>query len=230
MAVTVEASSLVQASALCPCPASLTLAGFSPTGADRFAVISVSIQPRCITVTTVSRAGDTPTFIARNNCAVACTNVELWRIINPVTGAVNVVINFSCSPAGVAAAVINYNGVCPTTPNDTPLTNSSCNATSSSITPTTTANEYVHDLIGVGCPSCPPAITTGANQTRRLNFTDCCGVVHANSDQDGVDGGVMSWTWNCAAGMNHIAMNINDAVVGGVPEHKPLIVNEGAMI
>ena len=66
-------------------------------------------------------------------------------------------------------------------------------------------------MINVPCPSCPPTIAVGANQTRRLDFNDCCGTSHGSSDQDGADGGAMSWSWSCSAGLSHLAMNINDA-------------------
>ena len=229
MAVTVEGGSHVQANAACPCPPELTLAGFTPTGCCRYAIIAVGIQPGCITVSGVTRTGDTPEFIQRQNCP-PCTNVELWRITGPVTGAADVVVTFSCVPAGVGASVINFNGVCQTDPDDVPLSAGLSCQTSSSLTPTTTTNEYVTDVINVLCPACPPVINVGANQTRRLDFDDGCGISHGSSDQDGADGGAMSWSWAQSAMGNHLAMNINDAPVGGPVAQKHLIVNVGAMI
>lgn len=229
MVVTVEAGSLIQNNAACPCPASLTLAGFTPTGNCKFAIIAVSIQPGCNSVTSITRTGDCPVLIRRQACP-ACTAVELWKIENPVAGAVDVVINLSCSPAGVAAAVINFNGVCPTTPHDTELVNGFFCVTSDTLTPTTSADDYLTDVINAICPACPAVINVGANQTRRLDHNDDCGVAHGSSDQDGADGGAMSWSWDCVATGNHIAVNINATPpVGGI-EIYPHIVNIGAMI
>ena len=233
MAVTVEGGSHVTGNAACPCPATLTLTGFSPTGCCRFAVIAVGLQPGCITVSSMTRTGDTganaPTFIQRQNCP-PCTNVELWKILQPGTGANDIVINFSCSPAGVGASGINFNGVCQTTPNDTPLNVGGC-ATSSSLSPTTTADEYVTDVINVICPACPPTITSGANQTRRLNHNDNCGISNGSSDEDGGSGGAMTWSWVCTGARNHLAMNINNAA-GCAPVRSTFefVVNPGAII
>ena len=69
------------------------------------------------------------------------------------------------------------------------------------------ADDFVFD-----CMRSPGgAITEGASQTAQWNIA-AGGERGGGSTQDGVDGGVMSWSWSGAAGVAHTACRIPNAV------------------
>ena len=180
----------------------ITLIGFNPSGANRFAFIGIAMFKSNTTVSSVTRTGDTPVFIGRRaNTTDNQITVEIWKIVAPVTGSANVVINLSQSDR-VTAFVINYNGVDQTTPNDA-FQSDIGKAINPSLNVTSETGDFVTDVVGIKETN----LTVGAGQTLRMsqNEEDLRG---RGSDETGSATVTMSWSGSSGA-WAHGAININ---------------------
>lgn len=187
------------------------------TGSDLVLVCGISLDAG-LTVTSVSWDADgvNEAFLQLTNAAQdnpAVAHVDIWYLVGPsvATGASEVGVVASAKAQNIAGA-ITFLGA--TTPD---------NATGSVPDGVTSVSDTVS---GVGAddfafdvfrsPGSSP--TEGANQTAQWNQT-AGGGQGAGSTQDGVDGGVMSWSWASAADVAHSACRIPAAAAAADPPH-----------
>src|SRR2546427_11416651 len=94
--------------------------------------------------------------------------VSIGKLVNPATGANNVVVTLSAA-TNVKGGATSWSNVDQTTPVGTAATN-----TGSSLTPSVTvasaAEEIVHDVIGTNVDQDEGAVTVGAGQTETGNI------------------------------------------------------------
>jgi len=180
------------------------------TGADLVLVVGTSTDA-AVTITSVAWDGDgvneSLTFLRRDdNIGDAIT--EIWYLVGPsvATGSSEVNVVASAKAQNIAGA-ITFTGA--TTPDN--ATGSVPDAVES-VSDTVTgvgSDDFVFDVLR--SPGNAP--TEGANQTAQWNLATG-GERGAGSTQDGVDGGVMSWSWSGAVGVAHTACRIPTAGAG----------------
>ena len=181
----------------------LTLSAFSPTGSDRCAFILITHFDSGANVTSVTRTGDTPVFVGRRTTG-GDNVVEIWKIVAPVTGSADVVITWDTADDN-SAAIINYNGVDQTTPNDTFVSQIGTSA-NASFNVTSETDDYVIDVIA----------TTEADPVEDGSqvrvFKQMPGDHdNAGSDEAGATTVTMSWTNGGGKDWAQGAVNINQA-------------------
>ena len=119
---------------------------------------------------------------------------QIWYLLDPPTGANNVVVTSSVS--FTLATVVGANswyGVNSDTPFGT-LVGANGSDTTPTVTVTTAATEEIMDVVAVDGDR---TMAEGASQTERWDASQTDGsniIAGASSTQDGVNGGVMSWT------------------------------------
>lgn len=114
----------------------------------------------------------------------------LYYLLNPASGAHDVVISGSANFGRVCAGAHSWSGAHST---QSPQTQTgSGTGTTPSITVGTASGELIVDVLGIAFTS-GDTLTVGSNQTERGKITGGA-TTGASSSQDGADGGVMSWT------------------------------------
>jgi len=160
-------------------------------------------------VSTVAYGGVSLTFLLRQ--IEGDRNwTELWHLTSePVVQTANVVIVTDVADDDLIAGVIVYNGVDQTTPLDTAV-----GTIGTTANPTINVTSEVDDLV-FDSVSGALALTVGAGQTQRHNIDGGGGRTDgASSDEPGAATVTMSWTM-AAANWAIVAVNINQAAVGG---------------
>jgi len=114
-------------------------------------------------------------------------NTSGWFLVNPASGAHDVVVTFATNTAGWSdqgVFALSFTGVDQSTPLNTPGTANNY-STTPSVTVSTAAGEIIVDTVIAG-----RALTEGSNQTKYLTSDKSVGF----SSQSGADGGEMSWS------------------------------------
>jgi hypothetical protein len=169
-------------------------------GANRILVVGVNIfSTGTLTVSSMTYAGQSMTFLAGVNNPGARIRSEMWYIIAPATGANNIAITFSASVRAVAGGM-SYTGVHQAAPFGTAATASSDGSTTASVVVSSAAGELVVDTVGNReNTSETQSLTVGAGQTQRYNGVSRTGtisnsnVVGAGSEEAGAASVTMSW-------------------------------------
>lgn len=153
----------------------------------------------------------------------ATIRVDLWYLKLPETGTHNVVATTN-NDVNSACSVVTYTGVAQGTTFGTDVSASGADS-APSVTVTTVAGEMVVDISGlannVGCGTVP---SPGANQTQRDTYRCLTGGLSMSmSQQNGVDGGVMSWSQVGSNVWTDIAVPLKPALT--VRPVSPLLFN-----
>jgi hypothetical protein len=138
----------------------------------------------------------------------------LYYLVNPASGAHNVVISGSGNFLRICAGSHSWDGANST---QTPTTQTGSGTSANpSITVTTASGELIVDCIGILFTS-GETLSVGANQTECGNVTGG-GTRGASSTQNGADGGVMSWTDSNSRAYGFVAASFapvsSDAKIG----------------
>lgn len=160
------------------------------TGSNLGLIVGVSFYPGNVeSVTGVTYNGVAMTTIG--SVLSVDQRAHQWRLINPATGAHNVVVTFSDAVDAVAGAV-SATGVHQTTMIGTQAT-ASGTAVEPTVDVTSATDELVVDCLcwwenGAGAP------TVGADQTQRWEIHSTANADGAGSTQVGAATSTMSWT------------------------------------
>lgn len=109
---------------------------------------------------------------------ISFMNLSLWRLVNPSTGANNVVVTNGATSSNIAATAVSYTGVNQTTPLGTATSNSASSASSMSTTVSSNSGELVVDTGGTK-DTTSAIVAAGAGQTQRA-------ATSSNADSNGV--------------------------------------------
>ena len=127
---------------------------------------------------------------------------QLWSLLSPPVGTAAIIVTASSS-SDISAGGISLNGANQDEPFGT-LVTAGGTSTSPSVTVTTSAGEFVVDVVGAAANV---TATAGANQTRRWHEVAST-TRAAGSTQAGSDGGVMSWTLSSSAVWRVVAVPV----------------------
>jgi hypothetical protein len=188
-------------------------------GADR-AIYVLVVENFNSVVTGVTYGGVALTQLGSWNFSNTVT-LSVWRLINPASGANNVVVSQSASH-NLNITAISFTGVHQTTPDGTPV-HATGNNTAPSLTVPSAANELVLDVLGAlentaGTVAC----TVGAGQTQRQNAqfqSGGQGTQSGVSTEPGAASVTSSWTLDNAANWNYAAVSIKPS--GGADTTAP---------
>lgn len=171
------------------------------TGANRAIIVGVVITfPSGVTISGVTYGGTALTRIGTRTLAAGWAIVELWRLVNPPSGAANVVVTPSAA-TDIAAGAVSMTGVHQTTPAGT-FASAEGLSTEPSVAVSGAANDLVIDVLLFDSSTVVP--TVGAGQTSR--WTQNYGANASGSTEAGAASVTMSWTASSAA----------DWMIGGV--------------
>jgi hypothetical protein len=167
------------------------------TQGNRILVVGVSFRSAAAqSVSTITYGGQSLTRLSFTNTGTY-HRAELWYLVNPPTGANNVVVTFSASVAYIVG-ISSYYNVHQTTPFGTAAT-ATGNSTSASVAVTSAVGDLVVDVVEKNKDN--EAITAGANQTQRwnrVNSTSGLDNIGAGSSEAGAATVTMSWSWSTA--------------------------------
>lgn len=169
-----------------------TIAYTTPAGTNQILFVGVGDRngPPPLDAVSVTHAGNAMT--ATGAQAVNGTaGSRLYYIVNPTSGTNNVVVDWPGAPLTDAIIIWTCNGVDTTNPIAS-ATSANGNSTAPSVTVTTATGEVVVDFMFTALQTTAP--TEGANQTLFGATSDGTEAACGASYQQGVDGGVMSWT------------------------------------
>jgi uncharacterized repeat protein (TIGR01451 family) len=176
---------------------SVTFSHTTGSGSNRFMLVGISYEDdntAGLAVSGVTYAGQALTFVGRQTSPqeVVC---EIWRLVNPPSGAANVVVSVAGSGTGdgLYAGAITYTGVHQTTPLGT-LATASNTSTTASATVSSAANELVFGVLALDDGR---TATNAGGQTERWNGrTDsgADGVRAAAATKTGAASTALSWT------------------------------------
>jgi hypothetical protein len=176
----------------------LTITGKTTAGSDRVGIVSVSWNSESPVITGATWNGVAMTIVDQgaevSNASIAA---GLLRIVNPPTGASNIVITFDVA-ATARAVASSYNGADQTTPisNSNKVITTVTVATPITNTVTTAAGEVIVDAVSWTKFDGGETCTVGANQTELQNVTYATFYKALASRQAGADGGVMTWAFD----------------------------------
>lgn len=218
-----------------------TTSGTTTLTLNRATAGSNRIGFACYTWTDQGNTISTPTWNGSNMTLVdtafesccAGQRASLYYILNPPTGASNVVTTPNSSVAAMRGTVFSVQDA---DVSGTPLgtavsgTNGGGTWASSPIsdTVTTAAGELIVDCLGwTQNDTTPP--TVGANQTQLANNGHYLAGSHFNavSHQAGADGGVMSWTFTGIGAWGHVAVPVKAAAAGGSTVRNLMLLGVG---
>ena len=163
------------------------------TQGNRFILVGVSFRSSAAqSVSTITYGGQSLTRLSFTHTA-AYSRAELWSLVNPPTGANNVVVTFSASVTYVVG-ISSYYNVHQTTPWGTAAT-ASGNSTTASVVVTSAVGELVVDVVEKNKDD--ELVTVGAGQTQRWNRVNSVTNknIGAGSEEVGAASVTMSWTW-----------------------------------
>ncbi|MDI3463624.1 MAG: hypothetical protein OJF50_002445 [Nitrospira sp.] len=169
-----------------------TIAYTTPAGSDQVLFVFVgnrrTISPN---INVPTHAGGAMTVLdaeAFNSPAAT----KLFYKVNPTSGTNNVVVDFVGTPLADAIVIFTCSGVDTASPI---RASNTATGTSTAVSVTVLgvqAGDVVLDFFVADNTLSAPTI--GANQTNLNNGSDGTELAWGSSQQDGVDGGVMSWT------------------------------------
>jgi len=154
-------------------------------GSDLVLLVFMAIDDGITTSTVVFNTSESLTLLRRDANAGAGTS-EIWYLVNPTQTTANIVASISAKAQNIAMAG-DYTGA--TTPdNETGSTPDVVTSVSNTVSGVG-ADDFVVDVVRK--PGDAP--TAGVDQIAQFNLA-AGGERGAYSEQDGVDGGVMSWS------------------------------------
>ena len=171
------------------------------------------------TITGITYGGVSMTQAVHQPSNRAC---DIWYLINPPSGANNVVISGSGTLGRISTGSHSWSGANAT---QTPTTITG-NGTSAnpSLTVTTATGELIVDCLGISFTA-GETLTPDANQTERGNVSG--GATRgASSTQDGANGGVMSWTDSASKSYGYCAASFAPAAATQVPAIPVKVINQ----
>jgi MYXO-CTERM domain-containing protein len=175
---------------------SLSFAHTVGTGANRFLLVAVALEPAGASVSSASHGGKALSRLG-NRAASTC-KTELWGLAAPASGSHTVQVSFSGSPSSVAVGATSYTGVDPRDPtgNFASHSGSGGGPQSLSVSVAIQAGDYTVDVLCGASNAGAPNPSVGALQTqrwRRSNGTlTGVGSSQPNITSDGR--ATMSWT------------------------------------
>lgn len=174
----------------------------TPVGTPSLAVVGVTIRKNA-SVTALTYGGTAMTFIRQDTSGNATT--ELWRLINPPTGAQTVSVTISAAQ-NFAGGAITFTGSDTTTPisNHAGATGIS---TTPSVTVTSASGELVVDAVSLRSGTIP--WTVGAGQT--LRWERAFSAAFGGSTEPGAASVTMSWTNSVSGGWAISAASVKAA-------------------
>jgi hypothetical protein len=180
------------------------------SGSDR--ILYVFLNTRFSDLSTgVTYGGVAMTKLGFVNDPNSLTSATLYRLVDPASGANNVVASFSSARTGLSTA-ISFTGGDHTTPEGTPVTGSGgpSAGTHPSVTVSSAAGEIVVDGVSLLDDDGTSTLTVGAGQTERANQEDtpptqCRAAV---STEPGAGSVTMSWTADTTDAWSQIAVAV----------------------
>ena len=163
--------------------------------ANRILIVGVCLEYYNISVTSITYAGVSLTKIDRRASASSSGNsAELWYLINPTTGANNVVVNLD-GESNVVIGASSYYDVHQTTPLGTAV-KATGNSTPATVNASSASGELVVDTVGSN-----KTLTVGADQTQRWNRDDTDAYRYGGgSSEPGAATVTMSWVLSGSSG------------------------------
>lgn len=174
-----------------------TVTGKTTAGSDRVGVVRIKVTTPEFDNggTTVTWGGVSMTQIGSGAKVASGTagGVRAYRIVNPPTGASNIVITPAAGNSAVGYIVSSYSGVDQTTPVGTPATD-----TGSSTTPTVDVSAATDDMVLDMVTAAAPFSGSGGGQTIEGTPTDGSSYVARGSREAGATTVTMSHTISSA--------------------------------
>jgi hypothetical protein len=149
--------------------AALTFSHTVPVGSNRILIIQLALSYSGVSASSVTYGGVSATLLS--GVTGASSRIETWYLIAPAVGTSNVIVNLS-STAAICARAINITGANQSTPFGAVSTVNSF-GTSASISPVSTTNQLVIDLM----TSSSGALTITGGQT--AIWTGTAGTIYA---------------------------------------------------
>lgn len=164
--------------------------------AFRSTVSSVSVTYNGVAMTSVGDTAAGPTGGV----------VYMFRLVNPATGANNVVANWTTA-SNMVGGSMSFTGVSQSDPIGTPTT-----ATGTASPATTTVSSATGELVVDALSSNAVLPSVGADQTTRYGPTLSTNVYGAGSTEAGASSVTMSWTFGSAANWGIVAVPLKPSV------------------
>lgn len=190
--------------------ASLT---FSHTcsGSDRLLVVGCAINSGA----SAAVSGVTYNGVAMTSAGAAVmdggnTEVSLWYLVAPATGANNIVVSISGTISGIAAGGTSFTGVDQATPVGT-YASANGNSSTASVSVSSESGGMVIDIAGCFITR---TLSVGSGQTQRFNTSGGFVVVGAGSTEPGASSVTMSWSLSSADNWAIAALPIKAATGG----------------
>lgn len=144
--------------------------------------------------------------------------LHLYRLINPPTGTVSIVVTASVA-IEITLVADSYTGADQTTPEGTPVSSAGSSSTPSDTVTGTTSGNIVIDGVAIFNKT----FTAGSGQTARAVINNGGGNDSmASSDKAAGGSVVMAWTLSGSGAWGHLAVEVN-AAAGGVTASDPFI-------
>jgi subtilisin-like proprotein convertase family protein len=187
------------------------------SGTNRILVVGVNIFSGSTpfpTVSTMTYAGQSMSFLTGVTDAGARIRSEMWYIKAPTTGTNDIVITFSANAVAVAGGM-SYTGVDQTTPVGTAAT-AQGSGTAPSVVVSSAPGELVLDTVGIRQNTGgTQTLTAGSGQQERYNdvsgTSSNSNVVGAGSEEVGAASVTMSWTAFSSGAWAIVAVGIKPA-------------------
>ena len=187
--------------------------GSTSSGTSVTIAHTVANQPNRGFIVSVSTGGAYPSGITYAGTAMTRISqinntgnyVSIWSLANPSAGTNNIIVSLASSDHIIAGGMSFYH-VNQSSVLSNAGTNGNSGATSSSITVTTTANDFAVDAISINNGS--PSLTVGSGQAERFNVT--AGDTGGGSTERATGTStVMSWSWTPTVAVAHVAARVN---------------------
>lgn len=161
------------------------------------------------TLTSIKYNGVTLTSVASQNANTVCS-VAIQQLVNPATGANNVVVATAGAPTEEVVVASSYTGVDQTTPGGTAVT-ATDTSTAPSVTVTGASGDIVIDMAAVGINL---TATVGSGQTQDVNINLNSGdIIGFGSREDGAASVVMDWSLSSSQNWAAAGVAVKAAVV-----------------
>lgn len=213
MAVTIDGTTIVTGTSTAA--TTLTITGKTTTGSNRVGGVSVMWNSQTPVITGATWNGVAMTIALQGTETVdGSLGAAILYIVNPPTGASNIVITWNVAATAVASAWSVQDAHQSSTISASHAGTSTAGGSVITNTVTTASGELIVDAVSltqfdVNVPS------VGANQTSISNQLYASFYFGVSSSQAGADGGVMSWTIGGAGDAAFISIAVSIAAAGG---------------
>ena len=141
----------------------ITLSHTTGTGSNRLMLVGISQKNKVVSSVTY---GGTALTLVGEEIGNGNAKIHIYELVNPPSGAANVVVNFSAAPdKGAVVAVTTFTGVNQTTPLGT-FVSAQANSTNPTVSVTSASGELVFDVVTIRNQT----LTVGSGQTQRWNL------------------------------------------------------------